>query len=46
MTGTEEERIGIFPSWKWVYGTVIVWGVVLILALTVLTRIFSFGVDS
>ena len=46
MKGTEGERIGVFPSWRWVYGTVIVWGIVVIVTLTILTRILGFGVDS
>jgi hypothetical protein len=39
----DEGPIGIFPDWGWVYGTVIVYGVVVIGILTVLTRILSFG---
>lgn len=38
-----EGPIGPFPSWSWVYGTVLVWGVVVIVVLTVLTHFLSFG---
>jgi hypothetical protein len=34
---TESERIGIFPSWRWLYGTVVVYTVVLIVLLYVFT---------
>ncbi|MFC1574539.1 hypothetical protein ACFL5A_01325 [Gemmatimonadota bacterium] len=37
----EEGRIGIFPNWAWVYGTVLVYGVLVILLLLVLTRILD-----
>jgi len=39
----EEGPIGPFPDWRWVYGTVLVYGVVVIGVLTILTRILSFG---
>ena len=39
----EEGRIGLFPSWLWVYGTVLVYGVVLIAILTLLSRLLDFG---
>lgn len=45
MTHMEKERIGLFPSWKWVYGTVVVWGILVIVALTILTEVLSFGVS-
>lgn len=38
-----EERIGIFPSWKSLYVTVIVYGVVVILLLYILTIVLGFG---
>ena len=44
--GGEREPVGIFPSWRWVYATVVVYGVALILLLTVLSRILDFGVGS
>ena len=37
----EQGPIGLFPSWKWVYGTVLVYGVLVILALWILTRILD-----
>ena len=43
MTQDDEGRIGPFPNWGWVYGAVIAYGVLTIVALTVLSRIFSFG---
>jgi hypothetical protein len=46
MSKSEEGRVGVFPSWKWVYGTVIAWGVVVIVVLAALTRILGFGVES
>ena len=46
MTEDEEGRIGIFPSWRWVYGTVVVYGVVVIVVLTILTHLLGFGVGS
>ena len=30
--------IGIFPTWSWVYGTVLVYGALVILVLWILTR--------
>ncbi len=38
-----EERIGIFPSWKSLYVTVVVYGVVVILILYLLTIVLGFG---
>jgi hypothetical protein len=35
--------VGPFPNWSWVYGTVLVYGVLMILALWVLTRILDPG---
>jgi len=43
MSKDDEGRIGIFPSWGWVYGTVLAYGVVVILVLTVLSRVLSHG---
>jgi hypothetical protein len=39
----DEGRVGIFPSWSWMYGAVIVYGVLTIGVLTLLTRILDFG---
>lgn len=39
----EEGPIGIFPSWRWLYGTVLAWFVVVVLALYVLTVALDFG---
>ena len=39
----DEGRIGIFPSWRSVYWTVLVYGLVVIVVLTVLSGILSFG---
>ncbi|MDX1567900.1 MAG: hypothetical protein R3223_08875 [Longimicrobiales bacterium] len=39
----EAGPIGIFPSWAWVYGTVIAWATLLILLLYVFTITFDFG---
>ena len=36
-------RIGIFPSWSWVYGAVVIYGVLTIGVLILLTRILDFG---
>ena len=46
MKKDEEGPIGIFPTWRWVYGTVVVYGVVVIVVLTILTRFLGFGVGS
>lgn len=46
-TKTEEEgRVGLFPSWRWVYGTVLGYGILLIIILTLLSRLLDFGVGS
>jgi hypothetical protein len=37
----DEGPVGIFPSWAWVYGTVLVYGVLMILALWILTRLLD-----
>lgn len=37
----KEERIGIFPTWNWLYVTVIVYTTVLILLLYLLTAVFD-----
>ena len=37
----DEGPVGIFPSWAWVYGTVLVYGVLMILALWALTRLLD-----
>jgi hypothetical protein len=43
---SEDERgpIGPFPNWKWVYGTVLVYGTLVILALWILTQVLDPGV--
>jgi len=42
--GKEEEgRVGPFPSWKWVYGTVLVYGTLVIGVLWILTRLLDPG---
>ena len=38
-----EERIGLFPSWKSLYTTVVVYGVAVILILYILTIVLGFG---
>lgn len=43
MTGNQNGPVGLFPSWKWVYGVVILYGLLVILVLLVLTRVLSFG---
>lgn len=40
----DEGSIGIFPSWGWVYGTVLVWFVVVVVILWVLTVTLDFRV--
>ena len=39
----EEGPIGPFPNWRWVYGTVLVYGVGVILGLWILTRVLDPG---
>jgi hypothetical protein len=39
----EKETVGPFPSWAWVYGTVVVFGILLIGLLVVLTRVLDPG---
>lgn len=39
--GDETERLGPFPSWNWVYGTVLVYGALVIIVLWVLTRLLD-----
>ncbi len=34
---TENERIGIFPNWRWLYGTVVAYTAVLIVVLYIFT---------
>ena len=43
MSQDEEGRIGIFPDWRYLYVTVVVFGVAVIVILTILTRVLSFG---
>lgn len=38
-----EERIGLFPTWGWLYATVIVYGAAVILILYILTIVLGFG---
>jgi hypothetical protein len=37
----EEGPIGFFPTWSWVYGTVLVYGALVILVLWILTRVLD-----
>ena len=37
----ENGKIGIFPSWGWLYGAVVIYTTVLILLLYVLTSFFD-----
>ena len=46
MSQDEEGRIGIFPNWRTLYVTVIVFGVAVIIILTILTQLLSFGTGS
>jgi hypothetical protein len=39
----EAGPIGVFPNWRWVYTTVVVYGVLVILALLVLTYVLDPG---
>jgi len=39
----EEGPVGPFPSWGWVYGTVLVYGAAVILGLWILTRALDPG---
>jgi hypothetical protein len=41
--GPGRERVGPFPSWGWVYGTLIVYGVLMLGLLTVLTWVLDPG---
>ena len=34
---TESERIGIFPNWRWLYGTVVVYTAILVVVLYIFT---------
>jgi hypothetical protein len=43
VTTEEDGRVGVFPNWGWVYGVVLVYGVVVIGVLTLLSRLLSFG---
>ncbi|MDA2930211.1 hypothetical protein MYX84_09735 [Acidobacteria bacterium AH-259-O06] len=45
MMEEKEERIGIFPSWNWLYVTVIVYTTVLIVLLYLLTAIFDHSIQ-
>lgn len=39
----EGEPIGIFPTWGWVYGTVVAWAAFLVVLLYVLTVTLDYG---
>lgn len=39
----EAGPIGIFPSWPWVYGTVVVWAAVSVVLLWIFTVTFDHG---
>jgi len=43
VEGSGRERVGPFPSWGWVYGTLIVYGVLMLGVLTVLTWVLDPG---
>ena len=45
--GAEEDdgAIGIFPSWGWVYGTIIVYTILAIALLHVFTVTFDYGIQ-
>ena len=34
---TENDRVGVFPNWRWLYGTVVVYTAVLIVVLYIFT---------
>lgn len=40
------EEVGIFPSWRWVYGAVVLYGLLMIGILIALSATLSFGVGS
>jgi len=42
MSKEEDGWIGIFPNWRWVYVTVVVYGVAVIALLLLLTRVLDF----
>lgn len=42
MSSDEEGRVGFFPNWRWLYGAVVVYGVLMIGALILLTRVLDF----
>jgi len=43
IVGDGEDRgpVGPFPSWSWVYGTVLVYGALVIIVLWILTRLLD-----
>jgi len=46
MSQDDEGRVGVFPDWRSLYVTVVVYGVAVIVILTILTRVLSFGAGS
>ena len=46
MTEEHDERIGPFPSWGSLYGTVLVYGLLVIIVLSILSGVMGFGVGS
>jgi hypothetical protein len=42
-SGEEAGPVGVFPSWAWVYGTVLVYGALTILVLWLLSRALDPG---
>jgi hypothetical protein len=46
MTVDNEERVGPFPSWRSLYITVLVYGLVVIVLLSILSEVLGFGVGS
>ncbi len=41
----KDERVGIFPSWNWLYLTVIVYATVIILLLYLLTIALDYSIQ-
>lgn len=39
----ESERVGIFPSWRWLYGTVIVYATLVVVLLYVFSVVLDYG---
>lgn len=39
----EEGAVGIFPSWRWLYGVVLIYGALMVIALWLLTGLLDPG---